>query len=348
MYKVIINLLLIFVLVACQSKRYGPEGFNDLTVAQPSEKQAGWFNKHLDASSLSVEQPDIVTWKLENGLQIYFLEDPELPLVSGQLIIPGGHYHAKQMDIGPQYTAMLSQLRTGGAGSLGPEALDQRLDELSAGISAGADSEAINVSFSCLSEVLPETFALFADVVMTPRFDESRLSLWKSRKVSSISRRKDEPDGIAGIAYKQLLYRNTPYQKIITTKDVGSITRVDLLKEHRKFIVPNGAKLILSGALNVEDAQDLIEQYFSAWEKSQTALPPLEEIKYQYQPGVKFIAGDFEQSTIYLVQPGPQRFGPNHYADKLFNGVFGSKGFASRLFSTVRSDMGLALSLIHI
>ena len=42
------------------------------------------------------------------------------------------------------------------------------------------------------------------------------------------------------------------------------------------------------------------------------------------------------------VQSGPQRFGPDHYTNKLFNGVFGSQGFASRLFSTVRRDMGLA------
>lgn len=99
---------------------------------------------------VKVRRPVPEEWTLSNGLKVLYLKDDELPIVYGNLFIRGGSLYEDSKHRGVVST-MGSMLRLGGAGKYSPEALDERLRELAAGIGSSIGQEYGTISFNALS-----------------------------------------------------------------------------------------------------------------------------------------------------------------------------------------------------
>lgn len=280
-------------------------------------------------------------WKLENGLTVFFYRDPELPLIQGSLIMRGGSLWEAQSHRGA-VSAMGAQMRSGGAGSYSADELDLELERLAAAISSGFGEEYGNVSFQGLSSDFSVLIGMTADVVLRPRFEPTRLELWKGQAIESIRRRRDDPNTMAGISFAQILYHGTPYNRVLVRKDVESIRRDDLVGMHQQFVRPDEAILVLTGDVTREQVEREVAFSFGAWQARGRALGAAPEIREEPQGGIYFIPGNFAQATIYAGHLGVPRLTEDHYAIEAFNYIFGTGGFSSRLMQTVRSDAGLA------
>ncbi|MCB0332209.1 MAG: insulinase family protein [Bdellovibrionales bacterium] len=282
-------------------------------------------------------KPEI--WTLPNGLSVYYVQDDELPLVGGELYMPGGSLW-EPSEMNGIAAAMGSQLRLGGAGRYSPAQLDLVLEKLAASIGSSVGQEFGKVSFHCLEQDLETVFGLFADVVLRPQFDVSRLQLWKTTALENIRRRKDEPEEIASSSLIQLLYEGTPYGTAIESKDVEKVSRLDLLRMHRKFIRPNDAILVVSGSAPRETIESLVKRHFSQWEARKDELGPPPLVTTKPKPAIYFVQKPFSQSSIYIGQLSVPRHTPDQYAISVFNNVLGTGGFDSRLMKQVRTKHG--------
>jgi zinc protease len=297
------------------------------------------LDEPMEAVEYDPQQPEV--WKLPNGLTVLFIEDTELPLVSGTLYMRGGTWW-EDLDVLGTSDAMGSQMRSGGAGKLSAEQLDDRLERLAAGIGSGFSREFGTVAFDCLSADLEEVFGLFADVILQPRFEKKRLELWKGQRVEAIRRRIDDPGEVAQISFQQLLFGDTPYGRVADEKDIHRINRQGLIKAHSYFVRPNEAYLAVSGAVSRAKLAKLVDSYFGDWERRRRDLPPRDSIDYVPQPGIYFVELPVEQATLVMGHHGPARLESDYPAVKSFNEIYGAGGFASRLFRRVRTDLGLA------
>lgn len=293
--------------------------------------------------------PKPARWTLPNGLEVMYLEDPELPLVSGSLYLRGGTWWEGADSVG-SIAAMGDELRLGGTETLPPDELDLRLEKLSAAVDSNFSSEFGKVSFACLETDLSEVFGLFADVVLRPRFDRSRLELWRGHALESIRRRIDEPATVASIAFNQIIYGDSPYGRVATSKDIKRLNREMLLRQYSRFVRPKGALLTITGKVARTEIEKLIEARFGAWQgnTAQRREPPVLEYPALAQtprPGVTFIEMPLEQSTVLMGHLGVRRLTPDQYAIEVFNSIFGKGGFGSRLMINVRTDLGLAYNV---
>lgn len=286
------------------------------------------------------EPPKVNEWKLDNGLTVFFVEDHELPLVQGTLYVKGGSYWDALESRG-SISAMGNQLREGGTLDLAPNELDRRLEELSASIGSSFGGEFGTVSFQSLSADFGEVFSIFRDVVRDPAFDQTRLDLWKAGSLESIRRRGDDPETIASIASSQLLYGEGPYGTPLDSRSVRKIDRLALLRAHRRLVRPDEAYLALSGNLSIQEAKEAVADAFGDWEKRGEPLPSPPPAKRNAPAGVYFIEGDFPQANVKAVHLGPKRHSEDEYAIRLFNDIFGSGGFDSRLMQELRVRRGL-------
>lgn len=283
------------------------------------------------------------TWHLPNGLTVFFVQDPELPLVQGTLYMKGGELWEPEGMKGV-VAAMGGQMRSGGAGKLSADALDRKLETMSASIGSSFDDEYGSVSFSALAVDFKEVFNIFSDVVQRPLFEEKRLSLWKGQRIESIRRRKDDPGKVAGIAYRQVVFGETPYGRVLVEKDVKNIDRLDLLKMHRTFVRPNQAILSVSGDIDRKELEQIIREKFGDWERRKSDIGNAPKFDYKFKPAIYFIEMPVEQSTLYFGHQGPERLSPDYIAIEGFNTAFGGGGFSSRLMKRVRTELGLAYS----
>ncbi len=304
-----------------------------------SSMHAGSDLKDTPIAFVDYRAPQPEIWTLSNGLSVYYIQDKELPLVRGSLYMPGGSLWGPS-DMNGLVSAMGSQLRLGGAGRYSPAQLDFELEKLAASVGSSFGQEFGKVSFHCLEQDLEKVFSLFSDVVLRPTFDSSRLQLWKTTALENIRRRKDSPEDIASSTLTQLLYEGTPFGSIVESRDVQRVSRLDLLRMHRKFVRPNGAILVVSGSAPRQTIESLIERAFSTWEPRKDELGPPPQISSSPAPGIYFVKKPFSQSSIYIGQLSVPRHTPDQYAISVFNSVLGTGGFDSRLMKRVRTELG--------
>jgi zinc protease len=292
----------------------------------------------------SFKPPEPQRWMMPNGLTVIYLRDNELPIVRGRLMLRGGALWASEFPTGTT-SAMGDTMRSGGAGALSADALDRELEKLAAGISSSFSAEFGSVSFSCLTSDVERVFALFSDVALRPRFEGDRLNLWKGQTLEAIRRRAEDPSTVAGIAFTQLVYGNSAYGRVSRSKDINSISRAELVRLHKHLVRPDGAILVLTGSIDQGEVKRLTERHFKDWLPRGSRLPAPPAVNYQPKPGIYFIKLPFAQSSIKLGQLGVPRFTPDYHAIDVFNEVFGSGGFGSRLMQRVRTELGLSYGI---
>lgn len=332
--------LMIFCLLACGS---------NLTRSSKAASDVGKSPSFSEFSSIedgSLEIPafPFETWNLDNGLKVYFSHDPELPLVSTSLFIPRGSFweSAKERGI---YQALGDNMRAGGTLNLSPQELDRELEKLAATISSSFGQEFGAVTSAGLSTDFDKIFALMSEVLLRPRFDRDRLSLWKGQNNEAIKRRVDDPMTVAALSMRELLIGGSPYGAVTDSQDILKITRPKLRTHHSKVVIPDGALLAISGNITREQAERTVEKYLGDWQKSTSSLALPSPFPPQKNTGIYFIEQPLAQTTILIGQLGPERFSPDQYAIEVFNQYFGSGGFGSVLMKKIRTEMGLAYGI---
>ncbi len=286
------------------------------------------------------QRPSFETFQLSNGLQVFFKEDPELPLVNAAFYFRGGEIYDSPSSVGLA-GAMGSLMREGGAGTLSAAQLDAILEENAISISSQLSDENGVVSVRSLSSDFELALKLFADVLIRPRFEESRLNLVRKQSAEAIRRRKDDSVTVANISFDQLIYGDSVYGKQLEEKDLGRLSVSALRREHAMFVTPHGNVLTVSGAITKARLLPLLEEYIGNWKADSQPALAVPELKFHPTPGVYFVPLPVNQTTVLMGEQGIRRFSPDASAIEVFNRVI-SGGFGSRLTSEIRTNRGLA------
>ncbi len=340
-------LIIIFICLLSACSLFAPaekKPTRQKSFTELSSKNPKWIKQALKVDPLTANVPQITSWIIENGIEVNFLADPELPIINGTLLIPNGVYLAKQQGDALALEALGSLMRTGGAGERNPEEVDLLLEQLAASVDVNFGAENASISFSCLSESLAEVLPIAQDIVLKPQIDLQRLENWKKQKIASIKSRKDSPNDIASLTFNQLINRGTPFEKLSSIKEVEALSRAEILRVHRAYVIPNKAKLVLTGDLTDIAARQLALDYFAKWPVSKNFQEKLLDPVPENAKGIYFYPGEYQQSTVSIGQRGVKRLGPDQYALQVFNDIFGTKSFTSRLMKNIREKNGWAYS----
>ena len=282
--------------------------------------------------------------ELPNGLVIFLQEDHELPLISGTARIRGGSRSEPASKAG--MLDMYGEVwRTGGTKTQTGDQLDDYLEIRAAKVETNDSEDSTSISLSCLKEDFDDVFRVFADLLRNPEFRDDKLALAKKEMADAISRRNDDPSGIAGREATMLAYgKNNPYARQAEYATVDAVTRQDLVVWHQEHVYPNSIILGIVGDFDAAAMEAKLRQAFGDWAKGPATTPP--EIQFEpAKPGYYLIPKpDVNQSSIRMVELGIRRDNPDFYAARVFNEAFGG-GFKSRLVQDLRSAKGLAYAV---
>lgn len=300
----------------------------------------------LGLKKIDFHIPQVDEWKLANGMTVYFYLNDDVPQVRGKIFFPGGSFNDPS-GIGGLASATGEQMREGSIPGFTPDELDKKLDSMAASIESSFAGEFGSVSCFSLVEDFEEVFRLFSEVVRTPAFSPTRLSLWKIFAGEGIRRRRDDPATMALMTFTDLVYGlESPYAREVDYDSIKSITVERMREFHERFVRPDGARLVITGAISKEEVKRLVEQYFGDWTPGIFQRPSLPPISHLLNPGVYILERDFDQATVLIGHRGPKRLTPDQYAMSIYNRVFGHGGFGSVLFREIRSRLGLAYSVV--
>jgi zinc protease len=283
--------------------------------------------------------------ELSNGLVIFLQEDHELPFIDGTILIRGG-----SRDVPAAKAGMVSMYgeawRTSGSATKAGDALDTELAEKAASIETGGGLATTSVSWSSFKQDFDSVFGETVDLLLHPQFKTDKLQLAQREMATGISRRNDDPDGIASRESTMLVYgKNSPYAREAEYATVAAVTLDDLKAWHDRTVVPNDIIVAVEGDFDSAAMEAKLRKAFEPLPRG-TAIEALKVDFPGPKPGVYFAdKEDVNQSTVEIVGLGTERSNPDYYALSVMNEIFSGGVFGNRLTQNVRTRLGLAYAV---
>lgn len=293
---------------------------------------------------LAQATPDIEHWQTSRGIDVYFVQADELPMVDVQLVFDAGS--ARDGDQPGLANLTLSLLDDGAAGMSGDE-ISTAFESVGARFGVSLDQDTARLTLRSLTEPKPLATALdmLRKVMSQPDFPERDVARERQRTLTGIQARWQSPGAVAADAFFKALYGEHPYghPKAGTEASVEALTRADLVGFYQRHYHSANVMIAIVGALPRSEAEQLAEDITADLPAGEPlpALPAVEPTDAQ-QVTISFPSA---QTHILLGTPLLQRDDPDYFPLYVGNHVLGGGGMVSRLFETIREDRGLSYSV---
>lgn len=286
--------------------------------------------------------PDIEKVTLPNGLRIYIVEDHRLPIFRASVRMNFGSYLEPADKVGlADITGEV--LRTGGTKKWTGDELDEVLEGIGGSVETSIGLLSGSASVNVLSDYTDLGLEVASQILRYPTFDEDKIDLAKIGQRSNISRRNDDPQGIAFREFTNVIYgKESVYARDPEYATINNISRDDLIAFHGQWCHPENIQIAVWGDIDKKAIVETIKKYFGDWANGGTTVPPAPEVDYKWDRKVYYAEkDDVNQSNILIGHIGGM-VKDEDYADRIvMNSVFGG-GFGSRMFNNIRSKEGLA------
>jgi zinc protease len=286
--------------------------------------------------------PDVWETQLANGLDIFGIENYELPLVEFEIIIKGG-----LMLEDPEKTGvsnLLAELLTKGTANKTPQELEEAIDELGASIRVNAGRQNLTIRGNSLARNYDETIKLMEEILLEPRWDEREFELTKQSMLSQIAQQSANPNSIASNTFNKLLYGEDhilSFNTIGTTNSIEEITLGDLKAYYENYLSPSVASMHVVGALSQSEVVASLSGIEGRWDAKEVKVPAFDMPEAPAKSQVYFYdVPDAKQSVLrfgYLALPETH---PDFYPAEIMNYKLGGGGFASRFTQELREGKG--------
>ena len=224
----------------------------------PAPRDAG-------ATAPSLWAPVILKHQLSNGLPVWIVEQPELPVVQMSLVIRSGTAADPAGRFG--VASLTAALLTAGAGDRSAVEFADKLDASVANLSASttADSSVLRlyVPVAGLAAVLP----LLADMAQRPTFPAAEFERARRQRLGMLRGVRDDPDALAGLAFARGVYGAAGRNAAPLIGSAGTLeatTVEDVAAFHKAAYRPANSTLLVMGAVT-PDVLPALETYFGKW-----------------------------------------------------------------------------------
>ncbi len=282
--------------------------------------------------------PPIEKTKLANGLEVWMVEQKELPIVSMNLVLKTGS--ANEPDDRTGVAGMTSQLLDDGTKTRSAVDIVNQLQSIGANLNSGSGIDSTNVTLQTLTKNLDQAMDIYADVVLNPVFPTKELESLRARALIGLRQQRSNPNAISNVVYDKVLYGDHPYGRSNNEASIKAITRDDLVKHYESTFRPNNGVLIVVGDFDKAALKAKVEKAFAGWKAGDVAARPMPTAKSLDKARLYIVdRPGSAQSVVSIGQVGVDRMNPDFHAITVMNTLLGG-GFTSRINMNLREDKG--------
>lgn len=216
-------------------------------------------------------------------------------------------------------------------------------DRMGGELNAYTDKECTCFYTRVLSGDVPKAFELIADMVTSPKLDQSDLELEKGVVCEEIAMYESTPADLCADLFYLVAFPDSPLGKNIlgTRETVKSMTSDKLRAYMDRFYSPSSTVACFCGNFDREKVMEICKKYFS--------LPKGDENKIRFPdarfcPGVHTFKKRTEQNQIIIGFSAPGLRSESRFACQLIASMLGGS-VSSRLFRRLREEQGLVYSV---
>lgn len=286
--------------------------------------------------------PEVHRRTLTNGLQLWVVERPGVPIVNVQLIVEAGAM--RDPADGPGLASLTAAMLTEGTATRSATEIADELDFLAANLNASAGQEVASVSLQTLARNLEPALEIFADIVVNPAFPESEWQRVREQRLVSLLQALDQPPTIANQHFARIVYGDAhPYGRPVSgTPDAVRRTTPEIIGAfHRQRYVPNTSNLIVVGDVRTDQIAQQLERSFAGWRPGAAAT-----VSSFVDPGPQQTTRIFlidkpgsAQSQVRIGHVGVTRAHRDYFPLLMMNTILGGQ-FTSRINLNLREEKG--------
>jgi zinc protease len=288
---------------------------------------------------------DIKRSVLKNGLTLLIVERHNLPVVKVAVGIRAGSLNEPEEKSG--LASLTANLLTEGTKNRTARQISEEIEFVGGSVGASGGNDYITASLSVLKKDIRLGFDLLSDIILNPVFPQDEINKKIERIKGSLRAMEEDPGYLASREFKKAVFGTHPYGRLTTgtAKTLDSINRSDLVEFHSKYYTPDNSIMAVVGDITPEEAEQLINNYFTKWKAKGNRLPSPPEITSVKERKTVTIDKNLTQANIILGHIGVSRDDPDYYAISVMNYILGSGGFASRLMQNIREEKGLVYDI---
>ncbi len=282
------------------------ENITDVTPADKKAKTEEAIVKTptlIDRSVMPADGPDPslnlpLVWnsKLANGMEVYGIEQNELPLVQFSVEIKGGHYLDPIEK--PGVANLVCVMMMEGTKNKTPLVLEEEIEKLGASIDLNVTNNSITLKANSLTRNYDQVLSLAKEILLEPRWDEAEFALAKTRLLNNIKRQKANPTILSRNEFNELVYGKgniLSTDRLGTEESVNAITLDDLRAFYNKAFSPSVAAFQVAGSITMDKVLLSLQPLAAEWKAKEVVFPeyrvpaPLKEPKIFFVdvPGAK-------------------------------------------------------------
>ena len=283
--------------------------------------------------------PEVEKTALPNGLRVWTVRQPQIPIVAYVLLIargasadPAGH---------DGLAAIAADMLDEGSGDRSAIDMHEALAGLGAQFDTDIGADAIALSVTVLSRVADRALAFIADVAARPALRENDFERVRQLRLHRLKQMRDSPAVVADRAFLRLLYADDPYghMPIGSEQTLAALTIDDVRRFHASAIAPGASTLIAVGDCTHDDVVRQAAAAFGDWTGSGGGdLVPLNAPQVPARLAI-VPRPHAPQSELRIGHVAATRLTPDYHALALGNAVLGGQ-FVSRINLNLREDKG--------
>ncbi|MGK7391315.1 MAG: M16 family metallopeptidase [Candidatus Cyclobacteriaceae bacterium M2_1C_046] len=212
------------------------------------------------------------------------------------------------------------------------------LDHYGAYLELSSGFDYSSVGLYCLNKYLPEVLPVLAEMIYKPAFPEDQLELLKEIELQRLKIDLKKTRFNAQRYFRESLFtNNVSYGQHIDSKDIESISRVDI-ENHFNTNYSN-FEIFASGNFDTDEIQDVLGRYFSKGNKLDISDDrTLSDSLYKATTLTEDVEGSM-QSSLRMGFPFVTKVHEDYIPFKILNHLLGGY-FGSRLMKNIREDKG--------
>ena len=274
-----------------------------------------------------------------NGISYYQINKGTQDVLKIEFLFKAGTYYQEI----PFSAFSAVQLISEGTLSYTAEKIADTFDYFGAFIEKEIDRDFASLTIYCLNKHLAQLLPFVEEIIKTPQFPESEISIFKEKQKSQLTINLQKVDFIARTKFTELIFgASHPYGQKAEIEDIERIEKKHLANFHQKFFHSDNCNILISGKI-LPDSISLLAKHFgnSKWGNTSFLISNNDSFSIAGAPQLKnFVEKeDAVQSAIRIGSVMFARQHPDFNKFKIVNTILGGY-FGSRLMKNIREDKG--------
>ena len=313
-----------------------------LSIINPSLPAQEKFRKTppLPYPLPDLDFPALESFMLSNGLQVSVVQRKPQPFIDIHLIILTGE--SLSPDNLPGLASFTANMLFKGAIGISASQIEEQIEYIGGDFSAATYPDYSVFNITCLKDYLNDAIKLLGQLLTQADFPKIEVNNVKRDMFYNIVRNTN-PELLGRKLLFQIMFNNHPYGKYVFNSSViKRLNRKDLLTFFEKFYIPNNARLLIIGDVDLSEVTNITGRHLSQWEKKNVETYHINPPASKTKPKICFTdLPNGDETTIFIGYVLPNEKNEDYFSYLVFNQILGGSHI-SRLIMNLRETKGYA------